>query len=129
MSKRTHWIAAVLLMSLAMGCHAKSNGHDKLGIAALESVECRLQMQDGSYGTPSARMEEMLKDLPQGPDEHDLGSVTLSVLDDMVAYGDVDGDGHDDAVVVVASEGVANATFYDLAVVAMRNGRAVNIAS
>jgi basic membrane protein A len=50
-------------------------------------------------------------------------------LSDMIAFGDLDADGVDDAAVVLISSGGGSGTFYDLAVVLDRNGQPVPAAT
>lgn len=60
------------------------------------------------------------------------GSATtpqLELVNDYVARGDLDGDGRDEAVVVLAHSPGGSGTFHYLAVVGQRKGRAVNVAT
>jgi hypothetical protein len=100
-----------------------------LELAHLRAVSYRLHFNDGPPLSPEARMAAITHDLPRMPGDAGQDPVSLTVLDSPLAYGDLDGDGQPEAVVVLASEGSVNATFFDLAVVTSRQGRAVNIAS
>lgn len=60
------------------------------------------------------------------------GSATvprLELVNDYVARGDLDGDGRDEAVVVLAHSPGGSGTFFYVAVVSQRQGRAVNLAT
>lgn len=58
------------------------------------------------------------------------GAVDIVVtLGGQVAYGDLDGDGQEEAVVIVVSDPNGSAIFHDLAVVADQDGTPVNLAS
>ena len=56
------------------------------------------------------------------------GKVTVS-LTDFVAFGDLNGDGLSDAVAVLVTHGGGTGSFYDLAAVIDRRGKAVHAAS
>ena len=61
--------------------------------------------------------------------EEGAASTLLVRLADMIAFGDVNGDGVEDAVVVLISEPGGSGVFYDLAVVLNQNGQPNNIAT
>lgn len=59
-----------------------------------------------------------------------VGATTMRVrLTDWVAFGDLDADGTDEAVAVLAADPGGSGTFYELAVLADVNGVPVNVAS
>ena len=72
------------------------------------------QLQDGTY-------EEKI--------DPDSASTIYLALSEQIAFGDLDGDGVDDAVAVLAASGGGSGTFYSLAAVVNRGGAPLHAAS
>jgi heat shock protein HslJ len=134
MSSRDYVVAALLLVALvfAIGCGGptagvtEETGEEKVAAAplteeALKNAEYRsewpadgvAQLTDGEYRKPIVE-----------------GSATELVIRLVnVAFGDLDGDGVEDAAVILVADPGGSGTFYDLAAVINRDGNPEHVAT
>lgn len=113
------WLVALLPGLAAMPAHAA----DALVLPALkaaayrvEGLERRVRLVDGRWAGRASPASAQ-----PGP--------TLRLAFDFAARGDLDGDGREDAVVVLLHEPGGSGVFVHLAVLSERKGRAVNVAT
>ncbi|GAB4426730.1 MAG: hypothetical protein Kow0031_06580 [Anaerolineae bacterium] len=101
---------------------APAAGSGALNLEALRNAQYEVeyisggvaQLSNGQYSEPAA------------PGSAALATVELS---DFIAFGDLTGDGVDDAAVILMSSGGGSGTFYDLVVMVANNGAPTQIAS
>jgi len=109
--------AAALLLLLRRGGDKESRRGDALALSLLQNAEYlsdyaeagRVALTDGRYEDPEAE-------------------ITVALVDSLVAYGDLTGDGMDEAALVLATNMGGSGVFLDLAVVADRHGVPTNVA-
>ena len=124
--KRTLWASVVVVAVIVVvvliagrddGSRKDRTSEPTLGPASLQNAVYQLN------GIEAGRVK-----LTAGKFEDAAAHVWVSLLDD-VAYGDLTGDGHPEAVVVLAVNTGGSGVFHTLAVVQDIGGRPVNVAS
>ena len=113
------WVAVIAIAPLVAGCGAKKTELPKDGLTLNDAREAeyrsewvetgRIGLSDGEYLDSEARLRIRLAPF--------------------YAFGDLDGDGSDDAAVVLVTDPGGSGTFFDLAVLSEKRGAPVNVAS
>jgi len=139
MKPRTLALAALKALGAAvliLGCApmrdpaAKSpvaEAHEKVSQQGLTLEQLRNASYQGIYDAPAKLTDGKYVGTPFQPGAASRPQVTL--VGKLVARGDLDGDGRDEAVVLLAESSGASGTRDYLAVVADRGGKAVNLAT
>ncbi len=113
------WVAVIAITPLVAGCGAKETEQPKDGLTLDDAQKAeyrsewvetgRVGLSDGEYLDSNARLRIRLAPF--------------------YALGDLDGDGSDDAAVVLVTDPGGSGTFFDLAVLSEQGGAPVNVAS
>lgn len=110
-------LALVAVYQRRTGCSREQAPGPALSARSLRNAEYRSEFID------SGRVQ-----LRNGKLEDPAAHLWVTMLN-VVAYGDVDGDGRSDAAVILATNTGGSGVFHDLAVVVDRDGRPFNTAS
>ena len=81
------------------------------------------------HGFPKAGQAQLQDGMYEEKIDSDSASVIYLALSDQIAIGDLDGDGVDDAAVVLAANGGGSGTYYSLAAVINQDGTPLHVAS
>ncbi len=109
--------AAALLLLLRRGGDEEPRRVDALVLSLLQNAE---YLSDYTDAGRVALMDGRYEDPEEG--------ITVALVDSLVAYGDLTGDGLDEVALVLATNMGGSGVFLDLAVVADRDGVPVNVA-
>lgn len=113
---------ASILLATACGGGSKppvanSGGAGKIGVTAIRSVDFQNRAYESEMGPVTVKDGEAEFEIdPEMPEMHGWFNVSVPV------YGDVDGDGAEDAIVITAFNGGGTGTFTTGEVYAMREG-------
>ncbi|WP_143713883.1 hypothetical protein [Candidatus Chrysopegis kryptomonas] len=109
-------IAILMLAFFTLGAFAQKDG--KLKIQQIKNATVHCVAYDTTIKLKNGKFL-----LDETTEEGFRNYLEVSLVEDKIAFGDVDGDGDEDAVIILASTGGGSGYFYEVGVILNQNGK------